>query len=139
MLITLDALLQEELVRGRVAQDGGGDIGRAVSRERPPSRRELVQRRAEGKQVAARVAHAGEGELRALLDRAGDDPELRAWLGNFIKGRKPGDPGVPKQVFLVHGDPPAQDAIKPKIEAMGFGFFIPLFFVTVRRLLGRPQ
>ena len=60
-----------------------------------------------------------------------DDPELRAWLANFIKGRRPGDPGVPKQVFLVHGDPPAQDAIKPKIEAMGFMVHIPTWHETV--------
>ena len=60
-----------------------------------------------------------------------DDPELRAWLGNFIKCRRPGDPGVPKQVFLVHGDPPAQDAIKPKIEAMGFAVRIPSWHETV--------
>ena len=60
-----------------------------------------------------------------------DDPELRAWLGNFIKGRRPGDQGVPKRVFLVHGDPPAQDAIKPKIEAMGFSVQIPTWHETV--------
>jgi metallo-beta-lactamase family protein len=61
-----------------------------------------------------------------------DDPELRAWLGNFIKGRRLGDAGVPKRVFLVHGDPPAQDAIKPKIEAMGFEVVIPTWHETVR-------
>jgi metallo-beta-lactamase family protein len=48
-----------------------------------------------------------------------DEPEILAWLGHFIEGRKAGDPGVPKQVFIVHGDPEAQKAIEPKIEALG--------------------
>jgi metallo-beta-lactamase family protein len=60
-----------------------------------------------------------------------DDPELRAWLGNFVKGRRPGDAGVPRKVFLVHGDPPAQDALKPKIEAMGLPVHIPTWHETV--------
>ena len=48
-----------------------------------------------------------------------DEPEILAWLGHFIEGRKTGDPGVPKQVFIVHGDPEAQQAIQPKIVALG--------------------
>ena len=48
-----------------------------------------------------------------------DEPELLAWLGGFIKGRRPGDKGVPARVYLVHGDPPAQEALSPKVEALG--------------------
>jgi metallo-beta-lactamase family protein len=48
-----------------------------------------------------------------------DEPEILAWLGHFIEGRKAGDPGVPRNVFIVHGDPDAQQAIQPKIVALG--------------------
>jgi metallo-beta-lactamase family protein len=48
-----------------------------------------------------------------------DEPQILAWLGHFIEGRKAGDPGVPRQVFIVHGDPEAQQAIQPKIAALG--------------------
>jgi metallo-beta-lactamase family protein len=48
-----------------------------------------------------------------------DESQILAWLGHFIEGRKTGDPGVPRRVFIVHGDPEAQQAIEPKIEALG--------------------
>ena len=54
-----------------------------------------------------------------------DEPGLLAWLGNFIAGRKAGDPGVPRRVFIVHGDPDAQAAIEPKIEALGLPTMAP--------------
>ncbi len=54
-----------------------------------------------------------------------DEPGLLAWLGNFIAGRKTGDPGVPRRVFIVHGDPEAQAAIEPKIEALGLPTMAP--------------
>jgi metallo-beta-lactamase family protein len=54
-----------------------------------------------------------------------DEPGLLSWLGNFISGRKPGDPGVPRRVFIVHGDPDAQAAIAPKIEALGLPTMAP--------------
>jgi metallo-beta-lactamase family protein len=41
-----------------------------------------------------------------------DEPQLLAWLGNFARGRPP------RRVFLVHGEPDAQAAIAPKIEAL---------------------
>ena len=43
-----------------------------------------------------------------------DEPELLAWLGGFIGGRRAGDPGVPRDVYLVHGDPPAQAGAAPE-------------------------
>jgi metallo-beta-lactamase family protein len=54
-----------------------------------------------------------------------DEPELLAWLGHFIDGRRPGDAGVPRRVFLVHGDPEAQLALEPKVRALGFEPFVP--------------
>ncbi len=60
-----------------------------------------------------------------------DEPELLEWLGNFMHGRRPGDPGVPKRVFLVHGDPPAQEALSPKVGALGFAVEVPAWHQTV--------
>ena len=60
-----------------------------------------------------------------------DEPELLAWLGGFIRGRKPGDAGVPKHVYLVHGDPPAQEALAPKVAALGLTVDVPVWDQTV--------
>ncbi|MFN8631352.1 MAG: MBL fold metallo-hydrolase [Chloroflexota bacterium] len=60
-----------------------------------------------------------------------DEPELLSWLGNFIRGRKPGDAGVPKHVYLVHGDPPAQEALAPKVGALGLAVDVPVWDQTV--------
>jgi len=54
-----------------------------------------------------------------------DEPELLAWLRRFIDGRRRGDPGVPRRVFLVHGDPEAQEALEPKVRALGLEPFVP--------------
>jgi metallo-beta-lactamase family protein len=54
-----------------------------------------------------------------------DESELLDWLGNFASGRTPGSPGYPRTVFLVHGDPEAQIAIAPKVEALGFRVHVP--------------
>ena len=54
-----------------------------------------------------------------------DEPGLLAWLGHFIEGRKAGDPGVPRRVFIVHGDPDAQQALEPKIQALGLPTLVP--------------
>jgi metallo-beta-lactamase family protein len=54
-----------------------------------------------------------------------DEPGLLSWLGNFMAGRKAGDAGVPRRVFIVHGDPDAQLAIEPKIQALGLPTMAP--------------
>jgi metallo-beta-lactamase family protein len=54
-----------------------------------------------------------------------DEPELLDWLGHFAEGKSPGAPGFPRTVFLVHGDPEAQIAIEPKVQALGFTTKIP--------------
>ncbi len=65
-----------------------------------------------------------------------DESELLDWLRNFGNGGSSGAGGAgsaaqagasrgPKRVFLVHGDPDAQLAIAPKVEALGFPVHIP--------------
>jgi metallo-beta-lactamase family protein len=54
-----------------------------------------------------------------------DESELLDWLGGFGRGRTPGETGYPRTVFLVHGDPDAQLAIAPRVEALGFRVHIP--------------
>jgi metallo-beta-lactamase family protein len=54
-----------------------------------------------------------------------DESQILAWLGHFIDGRKAGDAGVPRKVFIVHGDAEAQQAIEPKIQALGLPTLAP--------------
>jgi len=72
-------------------------------------------------------------QIRTLdgLSAHADEPELIAWLANFVQGRRPGDAGVPRQVFLVHGDPPAQQALLPRVEALGLDVRVPVWHETV--------
>ena len=54
-----------------------------------------------------------------------DEHELLAWLRGFAAGKKPGDPGYPRRIFLVHGDPDAQMALEPKVRDLGFATHVP--------------
>jgi metallo-beta-lactamase family protein len=54
-----------------------------------------------------------------------DEPELLDWLRHFAEGKQAGSRGFPRTVFLVHGDPDAQIAIEPKVQALGFTTKIP--------------
>jgi Cft2 family RNA processing exonuclease len=54
-----------------------------------------------------------------------DERELLAWLGHFAAGKRPGDPGYPRRVFLVHGDPEAQVLLEPKVRDLGFATHVP--------------
>ncbi len=54
-----------------------------------------------------------------------DEPELLAWLARFAAGKRPGEPGYPRRVFLVHGDPEAQVALEPKVRDLGFATHVP--------------
>jgi metallo-beta-lactamase family protein len=54
-----------------------------------------------------------------------DEGELLEWLGHFAAGKQPGDPGHPRRVFLVHGDPEAQIALEPGVRGLGFETHIP--------------
>jgi metallo-beta-lactamase family protein len=60
-----------------------------------------------------------------------DESELLDWVGNFGKGRKAGAPGFPRRVFLVHGDPDAQQALAPKVQALGFDVHVPIWHERV--------
>lgn len=60
-----------------------------------------------------------------------DEPGLLAWLGNFISGRKAGDPGVPRRVFIVHGDPEMQGAFAAKVQAQGLPAMVPVWHQRV--------
>jgi metallo-beta-lactamase family protein len=60
-----------------------------------------------------------------------DESELLDWLAGFANGRQPGASGYPRRVFLVHGDPDAQLAIAPKVEALGFPTHVPHWRETV--------
>jgi metallo-beta-lactamase family protein len=54
-----------------------------------------------------------------------DESELLDWLAAFGRGRTLGDPGFPRRVFLVHGDPEAQIVLEPKVRALGFATHVP--------------
>jgi metallo-beta-lactamase family protein len=60
-----------------------------------------------------------------------DEGELLEWIGAFIDGRSPGEAGVPKRVFLVHGDPDAQAALEPKVRALGLETMVPTWHQRV--------
>jgi metallo-beta-lactamase family protein len=68
--------------------------------------------RCQVRSISGFSAHADEGEI---LD----------WLANFAAGKSAGDPGFPRRVFLVHGDPEAQVALEPKVRALGFEAHVP--------------
>ena len=87
-------------------------------------------------------AHLQEGATKVRIDGAlrevkcqvrsisgfsahADESELLEWVGNFARGKAPGDPGFPRRVFMVHGDPAAQAALAPKVRALGFEVEIP--------------
>ena len=54
-----------------------------------------------------------------------DEPQLVAWVSGFTRGKRPGDAGFPKRVFIVHGDPDAEHALEPKVQALGLATKIP--------------
>jgi metallo-beta-lactamase family protein len=60
-----------------------------------------------------------------------DESELLDWLGQFGVDRAPGEPGRPRRVFLVHGDPEAQDALEPRVRALGFDTHVPRWHEAV--------
>jgi metallo-beta-lactamase family protein len=61
-----------------------------------------------------------------------DESELLDWISSFAKGKKKGDRGYPKRVFIVHGDPPAEAALEPKVRALGFDTHVPTWRESVK-------
>ena len=60
-----------------------------------------------------------------------DESELLDWLRNFGRGKRRGDAGFPRKVFIVHGDPDAQQALEPKVNALGLDTLVPEWHQTV--------
>src|SRR6185503_11188466 len=56
-----------------------------------------------------------------------DESELLDWLRNFTRGKP-----RPKRIFIVHGDPPAEAALAPKVKALGFDVHVPVWRETVK-------
>jgi metallo-beta-lactamase family protein len=54
-----------------------------------------------------------------------DERELLEWLGHFTTGKSKGEAGYPRRVFLVHGDPEAQQVLAPKVDAIGLEAYVP--------------
>jgi metallo-beta-lactamase family protein len=54
-----------------------------------------------------------------------DESELLDWAGAFVKGKAKGAAGYPRRLFVVHGDPPAEAAIVPKLQALGLDVHVP--------------
>ncbi len=54
-----------------------------------------------------------------------DETELLDWLANFKTGKEPGEAGYPRRVFLVHGDPEAQQVLAPKVDELGLEAYVP--------------
>jgi len=54
-----------------------------------------------------------------------DEPQLLDWIGACAKRKRQGEAGFPKTVFVVHGDPAAEQALEPKIKNLGFVTKIP--------------
>jgi metallo-beta-lactamase family protein len=61
-----------------------------------------------------------------------DETELLDWLAKFGAGRKKGEAGFPRRIFLVHGDPDAQVALEPKVAALGFDVHVPVWHERVQ-------
>ena len=80
-----------------------------------------------GRQVQVRAT------IRSLdgFSAHADEPELLGWLGHFSRGRRPGDPGVPRRVYLVHGEPAAQSALAPRVAELGLDVATPAWHETV--------
>jgi metallo-beta-lactamase family protein len=81
-----------------------------------------------------------DGQVRAVRCRIAsisgfsahaDEPGLLAWLAGFTQGKHPGDPGFPRRVFLVHGDPGPQAELAPKVAALGLDVHVPLWHEAV--------
>jgi metallo-beta-lactamase family protein len=92
-----------------VGYQGEGTLGAAIQggAKRVKVEGQLVDVRCQVRSIAGFSAHA-------------DESQLLAWLQGFA-----GSANKPKRVFLVHGDPDAQAAIEPKIQALGLATHRP--------------
>jgi metallo-beta-lactamase family protein len=56
-----------------------------------------------------------------------DESELLDWLGHMARAER-----KPRRVFLVHGDPEAEEALEPKVRALGLDVHRPRWNEEVR-------
>ena len=147
-IVTNDASASKAIARAPrpyliVASNGMLTGGRVVSHLRnliddPSATILFVGYQGEGTLGAHLQAGAGEVKLDGQVRRVrcqvrsisgfsahADERELLDWLGHFAAGKRPGDPGYPRRVFLVHGDPEAQVALEPKVRDLGFATHVP--------------
>ena len=96
-----------------VGYQGEGTLGASLQAGARTARVEgaVVQVRCKVRSITGFSAHADESQL---LD----------WLRNFSAS-------PPRRVFLVHGEPEAQLAIEPKIQALGYATHIPSWHESV--------
>jgi metallo-beta-lactamase family protein len=104
-----------------IGYQGEGTLGRRLQEGARTVRLDGAERqvRCQVRSVSGFSAHA-------------DERELLEWLGAFIDGRRSGDPGVPRRVFLVHGSPGPQAELAPKVAALGFDVHAPRWYETVQ-------
>jgi metallo-beta-lactamase family protein len=97
-----------------VGYQGVGTLGASLQSgaRKVKIRGQLVDVRCQVKSVSGFSAHA-------------DESQILAWLRGFGDGGPGAASRKPRRVFLVHGDPDAQDAIRPKIEALGLATTTP--------------
>jgi metallo-beta-lactamase family protein len=92
-----------------VGYQGEGTLGQAIQGGAKTVRVEgaTVPVRCQVRSISGFSAHA-------------DESQLLAWLEGFGRSSRP-----PRRIFLVHGDPEAQDAIEPKIQGLGLATYRP--------------
>ena len=74
----------------------------------------------------ARTAGSAARSARSAASRpTRTSPSCSTGSANFATGKRPGEAGYPRRVFLVHGDPEAQVALEPKVRDLGFATHVP--------------
>ena len=73
------------------------------------------------------VEHVVRCQVRSIsgFSAHADERGLLAWLGAFAAGGELGAAGHPRRTFIVHGDPEAQEALEPKVRALGLNPCVP--------------
>ena len=93
-----------------VGYQGVGTLGASLQAVRSDRRRRQGRRR------------ALPGALRSGFSAHADEAQILGLAGQLLQGRRPGRAAP---VFLVHGDPDAQEALEPKVRALGLEPFVP--------------
>jgi hypothetical protein len=99
MIVASNGMLTSGRVIGHLGYQGVGTLGASLQAGARTAKTDgqIVEVRCQVRSISGFSAHA-------------DEPQLLAWLRNFVSGR------APQRVFLVHGEPDAQAATNPKIQ-----------------------